>query len=165
MPAAPTAATSEELVITRQFHAPREVVFRAWSDPACLERWFAPHGCTLKVLHLDVRTGGTFHLCIQTPQGYECWSVGDYQEVLAPERLVYTIAVADEQGQRRDPIAAGMDPEWPAETRVTVTFEEQGGATLLTLHQTVDEALAKRTGAHPSWLQMLDRLATELPQD
>ena len=52
-----------------------------------------------------------------------------------------------------------MDPDWPLETVVTVTFVPKGSRTVLTLHQTVSESLAKRTGAHPSWLQMFDRLA------
>ena len=55
-----------------------------------------------------------------------------------------------------------MDPEWPRETVVTVTFAERDGRTTVTLHQTVSEALAKRTGAHPSWIQMMGRLAEDL---
>jgi hypothetical protein len=55
-----------------------------------------------------------------------------------------------------------MDPDWPAETVLTVTFAELAGKTRLTLQQTVLESLAKRTGAHPSWIQMLDRLAEDL---
>lgn len=140
-------------------------MFRAWSDPEHLARWFAPHGCTLRMIHVDVRPGGTFHFCIRSPHGHECWTVGVYHEVVAPERLVYSIAIADEQGRRMAPTAMGMDPEWPAETLVSVTFAEQDGGTLLTLRQAVDESLAKRTGAYPSWLEMLDRLAALLPQE
>lgn len=79
-----------------------------------------------------------------------------------PERIVYTLAIADATGRPVAPADAGMDPEWPQETVVTVTFEDLEGKTRLTLHQTVGEALAKRTGAHPSWIQMLDRLAGQL---
>ena len=60
------------------------------------------------------------------------------------------------------PAAVGMDPDWPLETVVTVTLIPKDGRTMLTLHQTVSESLAKRTGAHPGWLEMLDRLAGEL---
>ena len=162
MSISPTQTASGELVITRCFDAPREMVFRAWSDPKQLSHWFAPHGCTLELVHLDVRPGGTFHFCIRSPQGHECWTVGEYHEVVPPERLSYTIAIADRNGQRMAPTAVGMDPDWPAETLVTVSFEEEGRKTLLTLRQAVNEALAKRTGAYPSWLQMLDRLAEDL---
>jgi hypothetical protein len=65
---------------------------------------------------------------------------------------------ADALGLPVEPAAVGMDPEWPPETLVTVNLQELGGKTKLTLHQTVSESLAKRTGAHPSWLDMLDRL-------
>ncbi|HEY1172435.1 MAG TPA: SRPBCC domain-containing protein [Verrucomicrobiae bacterium] len=150
--------------ITRLFDAPREFVFRAWSDTAHLSRWFAPNGCTIQFKRLEFRAGGSFHSCIRTPDGYECWCVGDYREITPNERIVYTMAIADERGQRIDPSTKGMDPTWPAETVLTVIFEDVDGQTRLTLHQTVDEALAKRTGAHPSWLQMLDRLDTDLAQ-
>lgn len=161
MPAAPTA-TDREVLITRTFDAPRELVFQAWTDPEHLKRWYAPHGCTIDFAALDLRPGGTFLSCIHTPDGHDCWCKGVYREVVPPERIVYTMAIADEHGNLVGPTEAGMDPDWPHETTVTVTFAEHGRQTKLTLHQTVSEALAKRTGAHPSWLQMLDRLAEEL---
>jgi uncharacterized protein YndB with AHSA1/START domain len=149
--------------ITRDFDAPRDAVFRAWTDPAQLARWFAPHGCSIRFRTIEPRPGGTFHSCIRTPDGHDCWCRGDYREVLAPERIVFTMAVANERGDLVEPVAAGMDPAWPRETTVTVTFAELGaGRTRLTLTQTVDEALAKRTGAYPSWLQMFDRMAEQL---
>ncbi len=157
------AATDERMVvITRVFDAPRELVFRAWTDPALLARWFAPHGCTIEFHSLDLREGGSFLSCLRTPDGKNCWSRGVYREVVTPERIVYTLAVADEHGQLVEPVQVGMDPDWPRETTVTVTFAESEGKTRLTLQQTVSETLAKRTGAHPSWLEMLDRLQGEL---
>jgi uncharacterized protein YndB with AHSA1/START domain len=148
--------------ITRTFDAPREVVFRAWTDPEQFAQWYAPHGCTVAFRALDLRAGGEFHSVIHTPDGKACWCRGVYSELVSPERIVYTMAVADAEGNRITPIDAGMDPEWPIETKVTVTFAEHDGKTTLTLHQTVNESLAKRTGAHPSWLQMLDRLDEQL---
>jgi uncharacterized protein YndB with AHSA1/START domain len=158
--APPRPAADREVHIVREFAAPRDQVFRAWTDPEQLPSWFAPSGCTIRFARLDIRPGGGFHSCIKTPDGYECWCTGVYREVVAPERIVFTMAVSDAAGNDVEPAAAGMDPEWPAETVVTVTLAEFGGGTRLTLHQTVSEALAKRTGAHPSWLRMLDRLAT-----
>lgn len=156
------AKTANEVWIVREIAAPRELVFRAWTDPKQLTEWFAPNGCMIEYRKLDVRTGGAFHSCIHTPDGKECWCAGVYREVVPPERIVMTMAIADAEGNVIDAVAAGMDPEWPQETVVTITFEECAGGTKITLHQTVSEALAKRTGAHPSWLQMLDRLAARL---
>lgn len=157
-----TAVAEPEVWITRVFDAPRELVFRAWTDPDQLVRWYAPQGCQIRFERIDVRPGGEFLSCILIPGGHECWCTGVYREIEKPERIVYTLAIADRHGNRLDAVQAGMDPEWPAETEVTVTFTEENGKTRLTLHQTVRESLARRTGAHPSWLQMLDRLATEL---
>lgn len=149
----------QELEIRRIFNAPRELVFKAWSDRHHLESWFAPVGCTLEIKKLEFCTGGQFHQCIRNPQFGECWTIGRYLEITAPDRIVCTMALADSEGQPIDAIAAGHAPEWPSETRLTVTFKEWNGQTHLTLHQTVDQNLAKRTGAYPSWIQMLDRLS------
>ena len=156
------SARKNEVAISRVFDAPREVVFAAWTEPRQLLRWYAPRGCEIRFSAIDVRPGGSFHSCIRPPGGHDCWCKGVYREIVAPERLVFTMAIADADGNLMGPEQAGMDPEWPRETVVTVTFAEHHGKTKLTLHQSVSESLAKRTGAHPGWLQMLDRLAEEL---
>lgn len=154
----PTDVETRDVLITRTFDAPREMVFRAWTDPEVLARWYAPQGCTLEIRKMEVREGGTLHTCIRNPEYPDCWCVGTFLEIKAPERISYTLALADEAGQRMTSEAVGKDPDWPDETTVTVTFEEEAGKTHLTLHQNAREAVAKRTGAYPSWLQMLDRL-------
>jgi uncharacterized protein YndB with AHSA1/START domain len=160
----PTSSASQgpQVLITRVFAAPRALVFKAWTEQAQLMRWFAPNGCSIEYRRFEFKPGGRYHSCIHTPDGHQCWCVGEYREIMAPERVVFTMAIGDAEGNRRDPISAGMDPAWPEETVVTITLQEQDGKTTLTLQQTVNEALAKRTGAHPSWLQMFDRLAEEL---
>jgi uncharacterized protein YndB with AHSA1/START domain len=152
-------ATERQTTITRTIQAPRELVFAAWTDPAQLPRWYAPTGCTIEFRKLDVREGGEFHSCITIPGGKQCWCKGTYLELIAPERIVQTMTVCNERGDDVEPAEVGMDPLWPRETTLTVTFGDAGkGKTLLTLHQTVSEALAMKTGAQPSWLVMLDRL-------
>ena len=154
--------TEAQVRITRIIDAPRDAVFQALTDPLRLAQWYAPRGCTFHFSSVDLREGGAFHSCIRTPDGHDCWCIGVYLEINTPERLVFTMAVADEHGNAILPADAGMDPAWPAESRVTVTFADLDGKTRLTLHQSVSEALAMRTGAYPSWLQMLDRLAEAL---
>ena len=152
-------SSDRDVLITRVFDAPREMVFDAWTDPLQLARWYAPPGCEIEFRTLDPRPGGTFLSCIRSPGGHECWCRGVYRTVNRPVQIVFTMVVANERGEAVDPSAVGMDPDWPLETVVTVTLVPRDGRTLLTLHQTVSESLAKRTGAHPSWLQMFDRLA------
>ena len=148
--------------IEQAFDAPREQVFDAWVEKDLLEKWFAPEGCTLHIARLDVREGGGYHWCIKNPSFGECWTIGSYLEVVRPERLVFTASIADANGVSRTPESQGHDPAWPQNTTVRVTFTERAGRTVVTLEQDVTEQLAKRTGAHPSWLQMLNQLRRQL---
>jgi uncharacterized protein YndB with AHSA1/START domain len=149
---------AETILIERVFDAPRELVFEAWTNPEHLLAWFAPRGCTVSYSHIDVRPGGRFLSRVQNPSFSDCWCVGEYLEVVAPERIVYSIAIADSKGNKVDPAHAGHHPDWPRETIVRVTLEDDHGSTRLTLEQNASTALAKQTGAYPSWLQMLDEL-------
>ena len=155
-------ASDREVQITRTFDAPRELVWQTWSDVDHLGRWHAPQGCEIEFTRFEFREGGGFLSCIRNPAFGECWCLATYLEIVEPERIVYKLAIADAAGNCIDPVAAGHDAEWPAETTLTLTFTEDDGKTVLSLHQTVSEELAKRTGAYPSWLDMLDRLAGQL---
>ena len=157
--AEPPTLSDSEVLITHLFNAPRGAVYRAWTDPAQLPLWFAPPDCTIRFAKLEIRLGGEFHSCITTPDGHECWCRGNYRELVEPERIVFTMAVADKAGNLLEPADAGMDSEWPRETIVEVTLVEDAGRTRLTLRQSVSETVAKRTGAHPSWILMFERLA------
>lgn len=160
------ANEKNEVLITRIINAPRELVYKAWTKPEHLMQWYAPTGCTIRFAILDIREGGTYHSCITIPGGKECWCVGDYLEIIPNEKIVQTMVVADEKGNRISAIEAGMDKDWPDETALAVTFEDAPeGKTKITLHQTVNEELAKRTGAHPSWLIMLDLLEELLSKE
>ncbi|HEX3135159.1 MAG TPA: SRPBCC domain-containing protein [Planctomycetota bacterium] len=152
------AEADREILITRTFAAPRTLVFQAWGSAEHLRRWYAPSGCTLTSCAIDFRAGGSLRLCIRTPDGYECWCRGTYRDVVAPERIVFTLENTDASGAPLAQGANGMDPEWPTLTTVTVTFADLGATTRMTLHQTASEQVAKRTGAYPSWLSMFDRL-------
>jgi uncharacterized protein YndB with AHSA1/START domain len=148
--------------IQQTFDAPREQIFDAWTQKDLLEEWFAPDGCTLHIARLDLRKDGGYHWCIKNPSFGECWTIGSYLEVRRPERLVFTATISDEDGNPRTPESQGHDPAWPRDTTICVNFTERDGRTIVTLEQDVSERLAKQTGAHPSWLQMLDRLSRQL---
>jgi uncharacterized protein YndB with AHSA1/START domain len=171
MESGPTEMTGEsmslktaeaEVLITRVFDAPRALVFKAWTEKSQLLKWYAPPGCSISFSKIDVRPGGEFLSCIRIPDGKECWCKGVYREVVANERLVYSMGISNAKGETLTAAQAGMAPAWPEETWLTVTFAEIGGKTQVTLRQTVSEVLAKKTGAYPSWLLMLDRLAGTL---
>jgi uncharacterized protein YndB with AHSA1/START domain len=153
------AATAGDLRISRTFNAPRERVFQAWADPAQLVRWCAPHGCTLEFQRFDFRPGGGFRHALRNPQIKDCLCSAVYREIVPPERIVFDIFFSDEHGNLVEPASVGADAEWPRELTVTLSFVEEAGKTRMTLHQSVPELVAKRTGAYQSWEQMFDRLA------
>lgn len=157
-----TAMAAEHVRITHIFDADTDTVFSAWTDPAHLPAWYAPDGCTISFRKLDIRKGGTYHSCIFSPGHGNCWCKGTYLEFDAPNRLVFTMEVTDEEGNDVTPSSVGMPSDWPARTVVTVDFKPLGAKTEMTLYQTVDAALAKSTGAFPSWIQMFNRLNEQL---
>jgi uncharacterized protein YndB with AHSA1/START domain len=152
----------EKVSIERMYNVKREHVFKAWTDPEQLLKWFAPEGCTIRYKKNDIRKGGSFHSCISNPAFPDCWCKGVYTEFIFPERIEYTSVMTDEQGNDLEDDEEGIHPGWPKETKIVVTFEEVNGKTKLTLQQAVSKSLAMKTGAYPSWLQMLDRLEQEL---
>lgn len=153
---------TEDLLITHLFDAPRELVFDAWTDPAHLQHWYAPDGCDIVFKSIDVRVGGRFHSVVQDPVHGECWITGEYLEVNAPERLVFTMELCNEEGIPVSATEAGKSKDWPPAIMTTITFESLGEQTKLTLHQTVPVAEAKKTGAYQSWFSMFDRLSALL---
>jgi len=153
---------NHEVFIEESFNASLEKVFSAWTDSEKLMKWYAPDGCTIHFKKIEIKTGGQFHSCISNPQFGDCWCIGEYKEVVPNTKLVFTLINADENGNPINPVEIGMSPDWPGETVVTVTFKEENGKTKLQLHQTVSQGLAKKTGAYPSWLQMLNNLQTML---
>lgn len=148
----------QEVFIEETFNASPERVFSAWTNPEKLIQWYAPDGCRIHFKKIEVKTGGKFHSCISNPQFGDCWCIGEYKEVVPYTKLVFTLVNADENGEPIDPATIGMDSNWPGKTLVTVTFAEENGKTKLQLRQTVSQELAQKTGAYPSWLQMLNHM-------
>ena len=133
---APKAAPFE-FVITRTLDAPRDLVWKAWTEPDRLTRWFSPKGFTNLTSRVDLRVGGTFHYGLRMPDGGEMWGKFNYREVVPPERLVYVMHFSDaEGGVTRHPMA----PTWPLKTLCTTTLEAQGDKTLLTVRAVPFEA-------------------------
>lgn len=155
-------STGEALVLTREFNAPREVVFQAWTEPERVMRWWGPRGFTAPYCKIDLHPGGAWHYCMRSPEGRDYWCKGVYLEILRPERIVCTDAFSDDKGNLVEPAEYGMDG-WPTETMITVTLAEHDGQTRLTLHHAIESAPAKeRDMCREGWSQSLDKLADEL---
>ena len=90
--------TDRELLVTRVIDAPRALVFKAWTEPEQVARWWGPQGFTTTFCDMDIRPGGTFRFCMRSPAGTDHWKRGVYREIVAPERIVFTFAWEDAAG-------------------------------------------------------------------
>ena len=139
-----------EFVITREFDAPRDLVFQAWTDPKHLAQWWGPKGFTNPVCEWDALPGNTIHVVMRAPDGTEYPMGGEFREVVAPERLVFTSGALDEKGSLL------------FEFLHTVTFVERKGKTMLTVQsrviKTTVEANKYIGGFEAGMTQSLDRL-------
>ncbi|HXN46851.1 MAG TPA: SRPBCC domain-containing protein [Bryobacteraceae bacterium] len=143
-----------EIEITRVFDAPRELVFKAWTDPKHLAKWWGPHRFTIPVCEVDARPGGAIRIHMRGPDGSIYPMRGVFQEFVPPERLVFTNIAVDNDG---NPMIDGL---------TTVVFEEQAGKTKLTMRTrgvaVQAYAAAYLGGMEAGWTQMLEKLAAEL---
>jgi uncharacterized protein YndB with AHSA1/START domain len=146
--------TDRELVLTRIIDAPREKLFRAWTDPELLKQWFAPLPYTTPHAELDVRPGGSSLIIMRGPDGTDYPNRGVYLEVVANERLVSTDAFT----------SAWQPSEKPFMTLI-LTFEDAGEAgktkyTARVRHWTVeDREMHEKMGFHEGWGLCADQLA------
>ena len=108
------------LFVERLFDAPRELVFKAWSEAERLSQWWGPRGWTVPYCKVDFRPGGVWHYCMEGPGGMQSWGKAVYNEIVVPERIVYTDTFSDEAGNQ----APGM----PVMV-ITVEFIDEGGKT------------------------------------
>jgi uncharacterized protein YndB with AHSA1/START domain len=139
-------ASDRELVITRIFDAPREIVFDAWSKAEHLVHWFGPTDFTLPSCTLDFRVGGSYRFCMRSPDGEDHWVWGEYREIDPPERIVMTWNREDVTGKI-----------W-SRTLAEFTFIELDNKTSFTLKQGLFETGPFCEEHGFGWGQALDRL-------
>jgi len=156
-----------EFVTSRTFDAPRDRVWKAWTERERLMQWFGPKGFTMTEAKLDFRPGGSLHYCLRGADGKEMWGKFVYREIVPPERIVLVNSFSDKDGNlTRHP----MSPTWPSEMLTTTTFTEEKGKTTVTirwvpLHPTAEERKtfdAARDGMRQGWSGTFDQLADYL---
>jgi uncharacterized protein YndB with AHSA1/START domain len=149
---AASATQDREIVTTRVFDAPRALVFEAFTDPEHISEWWGPNGFTTTTFEMDVRPGGTWRFVMHGPDGTDYGNKVVYSEVVKPERLAY---------------AHGFDDDRPPLFDATITFEDQGDRTLVTLRSifpsaAIRDRTVKEVGAVEGAKQTLARLADYL---
>jgi len=145
-------SSDRELVLSRLIDAPREKLYRAWTEPALLKQWFAPLPYTTPVVELDMRPGGASFVVMRAPDGTDLPNHGVYLEIVRNERIVFT-----------DAYVKAWEPSAKPFMTVILTFEDEGGKTRYTarvLHWTVaDRETHEKMGFHQGWGQCADQLA------
>ena len=146
-----TLEGDRELAMSRVFDAPRERVFKAWTDPEALMRWWGPRTWPTKVCTIDLRPGGVWHYCMVGPEGEESWGRGEYTEILPPERLVYIDTFSNAAGEATSEAIV-----------ITLEFKDQGSQTLLVSRSLFESAQHRDTvmamGMEEGMTETLDRL-------
>jgi uncharacterized protein YndB with AHSA1/START domain len=145
-------ADSRDLVLTRLIDAPREKLYRAWTEPELLKQWFAPLPYTTPHAELDARPGGANYVLMRSPDGQDLPNCGVYLEVVPNERLVVT-----------DAYTRAWEPSEKPFMTLILTFEDEGGRTRYTArarHWTeADREAHEKMGFHEGWGQCTDQLA------
>jgi uncharacterized protein YndB with AHSA1/START domain len=152
---------NKSVVIERVFDAAVERVWRAWTEPEMIKKWWGPKDFTAPVIKNDFRVGGKALYAMHGPPGTEwdkdMWSVGTYKEIVPMKKIIVTDNFADEKGNVVPGSYYGMPEGPPAESLITATFEEIDGKTKLTLNH---EGLDDDSGAEGGWNESLDKFAS-----
>ncbi|HEY1939102.1 MAG TPA: SRPBCC domain-containing protein [Candidatus Angelobacter sp.] len=155
-----TLNETERMVVTRVFDAPRELVWKAWTDPKYVMQWWGPKGCTAPVCKMDFRVGGKFLICMRTPDGQEGWNGGEYHEIVLHEKIVSSMYFADSKGNKLEPAQLGIEHEAIEGAHDVILFEDLGnGQTKLTFigNETMQNAI--QTGQLEGMKEILDKVA------
>ncbi|HEV7387304.1 MAG TPA: SRPBCC domain-containing protein [Gemmatimonadaceae bacterium] len=139
------ASPAPALIIKRTFNAPRDLVWKVWSDPAHAKEWWGPNGFTLPFVEMDQRPGGKWRAQMRSPDGKDLWQHGVYREIVPPEKTVYTFI---------------WDAEPENEMLVSVIFKAKGDKTEMTFTQEGFKSAADRESHQDGWSQTFDRFAT-----
>lgn len=158
--------------IIRVFDAPREMVWKAWTEPELIKKWWGPEGFSAPSIKVDLKVGGKYIFAMHGPAGSEwdkdMYSAGVYKEIVPHEKLVVTDYFSDEEGNKMTPDKQGMDVDFPEEMTVTVLFEEmEDGKTKLSINYPKPETEAQmeamlKSGMKEGWASSLDKLEKSL---
>jgi uncharacterized protein YndB with AHSA1/START domain len=159
---------SADFVISRVLDAPRDLVWKCFTEPEHMKQWWGPKGFTVVKSEMDLRPGGTYLYALQPPGGSVMWGKFTYREIVPPSKLVFINSFSDESGGvTRHP----MSPSWPLQLLSTFTFEEMaGGKTRFTVRWSPHNATAEerntfdagQASMNQGWGGTLDQLAAYL---
>ena len=154
------ASVVERMVVTRVFDAPRELVWKAWTEPKYVMQWWGPKGFTAPVCKMDFRVGGKSLFCMKSPDGQEGWNAIEYHEIVPYEKIVSSMYFSDAEGNKIDPEQLGIEPEAIEGAYDVTLFEDLGdGRTKLTQIGNEPMESARDSGQFEGWNEILDKVA------
>lgn len=160
-----TSPNKQDIVITREYDYPVQLVWKAWTDPTLVTKWWGPTNYTSPRCEIDLREGGKYVFCMRAPDthgGLESYSAGVYKKIVPMERLEFTSYLSDRDGNAIDPVQADVPSDFPRNIDFVIEFIAKGERTELKITEygwTVGEMLKY---AILGMNQSLDKLATNL---
>lgn len=160
-------AMKVDLVVTRIIDAPLELVWKAWTEPEQVMRWWGPKDYSSPSCKIDLREGGKYIFCMRAPKeqgGQDSYTAGVYKQIVPMKLLEFTQGLADKDGNPIDPAQLGMPPDFPKELRTVIVFKPRRDMTELTITEynwTPGQMYVySLAGLH----QSIDKLAEVLPK-
>ncbi|MGY4690983.1 SRPBCC family protein [Salibacterium sp. K-3] len=155
----------QELVITRIFDLPVELVWKAWTDPELVMKWWGPEHFTSPSCKIDLREGGRYLFCMRSPEnlgGQDSFSTGTYTKIIPQERLEFTHHLCDKDGNILDPVEAGMPSDFPYKIDYIIDFKAEENKTELVITQYGWSPGEMQKRAITGMNQSLDKLAVTI---
>jgi uncharacterized protein YndB with AHSA1/START domain len=151
-----TIAATKTVTIKRKINLPVDLVWRAWTEPETIMKWWGPKGYTCPYCSVDLKPGGSYLYDMRTPDGKDTWGTGTYKEIIPRQKLAYTDSFADSDGNIVSSTYYDM-PEMPLEVPVTVQFTAAGDATeMLLQHEGIPEEIYE--DCIKGWQSSFDKL-------
>lgn len=164
----------KQIIITRIFDAPRELVWKAWTNPELVKKWWGPEGFSAPSAKVDLQVGGKYIYAMHGPAGSQwdrdMYSAGIFKEIVPMEKIVVTDYFSDENGNLIDPTEEGQSPEMPREMHATILFEDvENGKTKLSIIYTPETAgqyeVLLKSGMQEGWGTSLNKFAQALAEE
>jgi uncharacterized protein YndB with AHSA1/START domain len=161
----PDNINKRDLVITRIIDAPIDLVWKAWTDPQYVTRWWGPEFYTSPTCKIDLREGGRYTFCMRAPQdqgGQDMYTSGIYKKIVPMQYLEFTQGMSDKDGNPVDPAQLGLPADFPKELRTTIVFTAKGNMTELTITEYDWPVSQMYVYSYAGMHQSLDKLSTSL---
>jgi uncharacterized protein YndB with AHSA1/START domain len=158
---------TQDLVISRILNAPIELVWKAWTEPDQVKRWWGPKDYTSPACTIDLREGGRYLFTMRAPQfmgGGDSYSTGVYKRIVPMQLLEFTQSLSDQDGNPVDPAAVGMPADFPAVIRTVIEFKAIGNLTELTITESGWTPSLMMVYSYAGMHQSIDKMAQVLRQ-